>query len=394
MSLDVSTLFAVTILTSAVAGCLLLLSWLQSREVMALAYWGAGFLLGSLATGLLTARGAIDDFWSIDVGNAVLAAAYGVIWRGVRVFNGRRAPMWSALAGAGLWIVVSQFEPLSTLPRLRVTVMAIIVVTYSLMAAVDFWHARSESLISRWPVIVLLVTHAAMYMTRIPFAGTLPWPLPESTGDISPWFTVLVFETILHVFCVAYLFGSLARERIVLWYKRASLVDPLTEVANRRAFMVNGERILRRARSDEHQVALLAFDIDRFKAINDTYGHAMGDRVLIAFCRVVVASLRPHDFLGRIGGEEFACVLPRTSFGEAKAVAERLRREFAAVAFQAGERTLSATVSIGVAMLDSDLASGLAAADAALYRAKIGGRNRVEADEAHAAIPAAALAAP
>jgi UDP-N-acetylmuramyl pentapeptide phosphotransferase/UDP-N-acetylglucosamine-1-phosphate transferase len=94
MSLDVSTLLAVTIFTSAIAGCLLLPSWMQSREIAALAYWGAGFLLGALATALFTARGTIDDFWSIDVGHVVLAAAYGIVWRGVRVFNGRPAPAW------------------------------------------------------------------------------------------------------------------------------------------------------------------------------------------------------------------------------------------------------------------------------------------------------------
>src|SRR4030095_14779918 len=99
MSLDVSTLLSVTAFTSAVAGGLLLLSWLQSREVTALAWWGTGVLMGAAGTALITARGPVEDFCSVDVGSAIIAAAYGVIWRGVRAFNGRPAPAWAVLAG-------------------------------------------------------------------------------------------------------------------------------------------------------------------------------------------------------------------------------------------------------------------------------------------------------
>ncbi|MGB7180190.1 MAG: GGDEF domain-containing protein, partial [Xanthobacteraceae bacterium] len=87
-----STLLAITVFTPALAGCLLLLSWLQHRRIVALALWGSGFIIASIATILIIfARDTVPDFWSIVVGNALLAAAYGVLWCGARKFNGKKA---------------------------------------------------------------------------------------------------------------------------------------------------------------------------------------------------------------------------------------------------------------------------------------------------------------
>ena len=123
------------------------------------------------------------------------------------------------------------------------------------------------------------------------------------------------------------------------------------------------------------------FDLDKFKRINDTFGHHVGDLVLTAFCGVATAALRPDDLFGRIGGEEFASLLPHTSLDEGLAVAERIRSNFEATTLEVGATTLTATVSVGVAMsIDQSrkLADLIKAADRALYRAKANGRNRVE----------------
>ena len=86
--------------------------------------------------------------------------------------------------------------------------------------------------------------------------------------------------------------------------RQNALIDPLTGVANRRAFFDDGEVLLRRARADGHAAALLLFDLDRFKQVNDTFGHQVGDSVLSRFCDVAKSVLRPHDLFGRFGGEE------------------------------------------------------------------------------------------
>src|SRR5262245_54528601 len=93
-------------------------------------------------------------------------------------------------------------------------------------------------------------------------------------------------------------------------YRRASLTDPLTGVANRRGFFEAGERLLKRARFAQQPTAAIMFDLDRFKVINYRFGHQTGDEVLAAFCRLATSHLRPNDLFGRIGGEEFAGILP------------------------------------------------------------------------------------
>jgi diguanylate cyclase (GGDEF)-like protein len=180
---------------------------------------------------------------------------------------------------------------------------------------------------------------------------------------------------------MAYFLGAMAREQVALGFKQASLIDPLTGVGNRRAFFERGEKLLHRSAFEGQPAVLLLFDLDRFKDINDTFGHHVGDRVLKAFCAVATAALRPDDLFGRVGGEEFASLLPCTSLDEGLAIAERIRSNFAATTLEVGANTLAATVSVGVAMsIDTSrtLADIFKTADRALYRAKANGRNRIE----------------
>src|SRR5215468_5887852 len=149
MLFDLDTLFFATVFTSAVAGCLLLLTWMQSRDVEALALWGGGFLLGATGLALIVARGTIADFWSIIVGNALLALGYGAGWLGVRKFEGLRLSWPAAGAGAIAWLAASQIPALLERPVLRAAVMAAIVVTYTLLNAWEFYRARGAGLMSR-----------------------------------------------------------------------------------------------------------------------------------------------------------------------------------------------------------------------------------------------------
>ena len=256
--------------------------------------------------------------------------------------------------------------------------MSAIIVAYSVLTAWEFWRGRGEGLLSRIPIVVLLLVHAAIVVIRIPFAGSVVVPMASQQIYVG-WWTFAMFEAVFFSFCVAYLFGGIARERIVLWYKHASLIDPLTGVENRRAFLERGEKLLQRTAFDRRPAVLLLFDLDRFKSINDTFGHHVGDGALNAFCRVATAALRPGDLFGRLGGEEFAALLPHASLDDGLAVAERIRANFEATALNSGADTLTATVSVGVAMSsDRDLDAVIRSADRALYRAKANGRNRIE----------------
>ena len=143
-----------------------------------------------------------------------------------------------------------------------------------------------------------------------------------------------------------------------------------------------GERLLMRTRFARQPTALMMFDLDQFKSINDRYGHMPATRCLLHSVRLATSHLRPNDLFGRIGGEEFASLLPDTGAEDAIWLAERVRGAFEAASHHVGQQHIfSSTVSVGVAISDeehSDLSALLDAADQALYRAKALGRNRVE----------------
>jgi len=132
------------------------------------------------------------------------------------------------------------------------------------------------------------------------------------------------------------------------------------------------------------RVAVAIFDLDHFKAVNDTYGHAIGDAVLVEVSRRAKSLLRPADLIARIGGEEFALLLPDTAANDAQAVAERIRANIAEAPIDAAGTRLAISASFGVTTFAADSESfenALSRADAALYTAKQGGRNRVQAAE-------------
>ncbi|MGM1051692.1 MAG: diguanylate cyclase [Pseudomonadota bacterium] len=163
------------------------------------------------------------------------------------------------------------------------------------------------------------------------------------------------------------------------WAHKAS-TDPLTGLANRRSFDESARRVARSVTEEGRQAALLMIDIDRFKAINDTLGHAEGDKGLRLLADTLRHHLRQSDLPCRTGGEEFMVILPGMSPAEATAVAWRLLRQIAEATIEAEELPFHFTVSIGVTCFTSADASVEAVtkrADTALYRAKHAGRNRV-----------------
>ncbi|WP_041933210.1 diguanylate cyclase [Gloeothece verrucosa] len=157
-------------------------------------------------------------------------------------------------------------------------------------------------------------------------------------------------------------------------------IDPLTNVANRRALFKFGEQELYRAQRYHCSFSILLIDLDYFKHINDSYGHAMGDTVLKIVCNAINNSIRQIDLLGRFGGEEFVVILPKTKLKEAIIVAERIRKTISELSLLVGQKTLKITASIGLATYnqkDATLDEVLHRADKGLYLAKERGRNQV-----------------
>ena len=163
--------------------------------------------------------------------------------------------------------------------------------------------------------------------------------------------------------------------------REAATRDPLTGAATRALFEDTLEREVKLVHRHGGALALLMIDVDRFKGVNDRFGHPAGDRCLAAIAECIAHRIRSSDVLFRYGGEEFCVLLPRTGAGGARRLAERVRTAVDALRIPAGEGTIRPTVSLGVAAaVPGDRAAELLAkADAALYRAKRSGRNRVSA---------------
>ncbi|MGV8897672.1 MAG: sensor domain-containing diguanylate cyclase [Burkholderiaceae bacterium] len=173
------------------------------------------------------------------------------------------------------------------------------------------------------------------------------------------------------------------RKSIEIELHEFATIDFLTRLPNRRCFMAKMEQELARIqRFDDIHTAVLMCDLDHFKIINDSHGHAIGDLVLKHFATILGNALRKNDAVGRIGGEEFAVVLSGAGVAEATAFAQRVQQQIAETPLVAGDKTISVTVSIGIAVMaatDASADAPLNRSDLALYRAKENGRNRIEA---------------
>ncbi|WP_407519711.1 GGDEF domain-containing protein [Methylobacterium oryzisoli] len=373
MTLDASTLMAVTVFVALIVGILFLLSWSQARRMRALAILGVAHLLGAAASALLCGRGVIPDVLSIGAANAMMLGAYGLIWCGARSFAGRRTPPAWLLAGPLAWLTACAVPAFYASIDARVILASSLGAFYCAAAAAEIWRGRkAEPLVSRYPAALLLASEALLYAVRVPV--TLAFPLPRDVPPAAtPWVAILCFAALLYTVAIAFLFMALAKERLEREQRLAAQTDPLTGIANRRAFEAQAAALLARG-----PATLLLFDIDHFKRVNDTYGHGVGDAVLVGFCAVVRALLPADAPFGRVGGEEFACLLPGSI-----AAGPFARTVLRAVAGMRAESVagLAVTVSIG-GSTGAALDDLLARADRALYRAKALGRDRVVFAEA------------
>jgi diguanylate cyclase (GGDEF)-like protein len=361
-----------------------------------MAWWGAAHLLRSLSVALYGMYGTLPNLVSIDVAAALLFTSYGVTWTGVRVFGGREPQPLLLVSGALVWIGLSHFSGFAESTELRNLLSASIIAGFSWAAAYEFWRGRTEGLVSRWPAIILLFAHGALFLLRTPLSALLPY-VGKELALSSAWLTVLSAEALLFTISNAFVLLAMGKERTELRHKNASLLDPLTGLANRRGFVEDAESVTRYQATRGRPVAVFLVDMDHFKSINDRFGHAMGDRVLKLFGEVCTDKLRSTDLMGRLGGEEFAVLLADASRDNAFLVAERIRAAFEAAAAVVDGENVGATLSIGIAIIQDpkqDLSSLLKQADQALYRAKNRGRNRVDLAPLVPAEEPAAMPAP
>ncbi len=388
MAFDPVTLLTLSVLVLVVLGGLMLNASRGEGACNLLRWSGVGFLCLGLGLAMLLATPR-DIHAPLRVfGNGALMLSYGCLWAAARHFNRRRAPFEPVVAGALLWLVAVTLFDLSQGWRIGLT--STIVAAYSAATALE--HRRGgdgtagEGLrAQRWAAWVF-AAHAAFFGLRAMLGPTFGFGAWDA--DIAQlWGALLGLETVLMAVLVGFAAVTMNREQAGRQHRREALEDTLTGIGNRRALLRSGAALVGACRRAGRPAALLLMDLDGFKAINDLHGHPAGDRLLVAFARLAHDYLPPTSLVCRVGGEEFAAVLPDADPGRAARVADELRGLFAHVMLEGPQGPIRTTVSIGIAALAAEAPAGdevtdlLLRADRCLYAAKHGGRDRVVGED-------------
>ena len=300
------------------------------------------------------------------------------MWKTARIIDSKPAPLILVILGP-VFVALA-----GSIPDLRNIIAGSLALAtgavYTLATAATLWLGREERLAARQPLIILMAVHGAALLigTYSTFTGSTG---QDTVPAITSLFGFIYFESIVFALGTTVFILALVKERNEAAGMAAARTDSLTGIANRAAFLESAVRVLERCRRNGTPIAVMMFDLDRFKAVNDRFGHAVGDAVIRKFCEVTVAALRPNDVFGRVGGEEFAGVLPGSSIEAACARAERIREAFAENCKDVQNQQVNATVSGGVsgsAQAEQTLEALLERSDVALYGAKAEGRNRIK----------------
>ena len=372
MVLDQATLVAAASVITGFLGLFLLVLWWQERGMRALAWWGGAYLLGALAVMMWGAEPAVPQ----ALPSMLLFAGCGMIWNGARLFQGRPIRRIAPFLGAAAWLVVMQFPDFVHSGSARLTMSSAVIALYAFLAAFELRRERRKALAAFVMRLGAPLLHGAVFLAPVGLSLLKP-----DAMTVDGLFLLLALETMIYVVGIAFVILVMTNERIVFVHRTAAMTDPLTGLFNRRAFLEAANRLIARRGRRSQTVSLLALDLDRFKSINDRFGHATGDAALQAFASTIAGNVRAADVIGRLGGEEFACIIPGDA-SDAGVVAERLRVAFEAAGVVIAGHEIGATVSIGVATAIAPVGIDglLSRADAALYRAKHNGRNRIEFD--------------
>jgi len=352
----------------------------RSRQLRVFA---AGFATLALGCATVLIRQHLPGISGSVLSNLIILTGYLLILNGVASFSGRHYAKFSVtviLVMALIWLLAGSrwhdvlWNYVTSFP-------------IALVSGLTAWEVLRcdalKTMQSRHIVVLVTSVHTISYACR---AFVLPWLvvwLGPSVLSLSSKMTI--YEGVLYSVLLPMTLLKLVREESHCQLLRESQTDYLTRLGNRRWFFEEGARVL--GNSPQGPIAILAFDLDQFKAINDRYGHQVGDDVIKSFANTVKNVMGSGVIVARLGGEEFAALLDADKARRAHDLGDAIATRFAqTITKRFDDHDVLATVSIGLAYYASaapSLAQGLADADQALYRAKSLGGNRLE--RAHAA---------
>ncbi len=364
------------------------MAWRHNVKNKTYLYWGLGFLFSGIGFAMVALRGQIPDILSVEIGNTIALCGQSAWVMGFLALDRRKFEWWVLLPPA-VWLA-GVFLPWVNgdyANRVILYNLASATGATALALAVTTSGVQGEKTCGKLGAIFVA-------QSVLCFGTALSMALLGPTDAEAANFAGLAAMAtgFLLTFACA-LTCRMIMERSEKQLRLLSFTDPLTSVLNRRGLFGRFDAIQEKAFDARHQVAVLLFDLDHFKRVNDRFGHQAGDHVLTVFARVA-RQYTPDGVFGRMGGEEFAAFTTVADQTEAEALAESIRAEFCRVPISTGEALIPATVSIGVALasaIEANRDKLISASDRALYAAKAAGRNcTVIFGEAEAAAPAPA----
>lgn len=369
--MDATTLAQLSLVTSLTATLGAGFLWFRHPGEPGTAQWTLHYAFLAVSMLLLGLRGKAADWLTVIVANILLSLAFVFFHDGMRRFLG--APKLNLGAYGVVGVGTAIFFALVPLPVRGGYQMILEMVFYGATALV-MWRGTTPRMLTIRTLAAVVLLHSlycAVVGVWTPFALE---PGQEFFAN-SRVVTAQLLEGIVIVFISVIGLGQMLAERYATHWQAMASLDSLTTTLNRRGFEEAAKRMLRK---HPGPVSLAIADIDHFKAINDAYGHEVGDEVLVHVTETLRRELRSSDLLGRIGGEEFAFVMP-VPLEDATGILERVRTRVKETPHPQTGATL--TLSIGCVervRIEDDLATLLRDADAAMYRAKQAGRDRVE----------------
>ena len=384
MELDNRTLLLVVTFSTAVQTAAMFYVWRMQLRERSVAQLTLGLALVALGTFLVVMRPTLPPILTIVAGNTAIIAGHAIVSLAVCEFAGRHLPTsFPIWLGAFTASILAIFTFASPNIGVRIVVLSILI-SLSLLPAVLALLSAPAGPLRRtyWPVGCVLVFHSLFSIARAAATAIGDTPADSFASSLvtAAWF----LESFAAINLVALGLILMISQRLQLELDRQTSYDGLTGALNRRAFERVAEGEWSRAVRHDLPLSIAVLDLDRFKALNDSYGHDAGDVWLKSFAELARGLLRREDLLCRYGGEEFIALLPQTPVHAAMQVADRNRRGVDGMRISHGGKDIAVTVSIGVSTRNeaiTSLKSMIAAADRALYRAKAAGRNRVESSE-------------
>lgn len=380
MLVDLLTLYLIAVGTLLVSAGMTFWEHLTHPErSKTLRILASGYATLAIGCAAVLFRRDLPGAWGSAISNLIILSGYLLILHGVASFRGRQYRLFPAgllVVMAAIWIVAGArwqdvvWNYASSIPIAMVSAMT---------ALEMLRNPTMMAFPARRFVVAITAVHTLFYTFR---ALILPWLVAEFGAPLQAAASkITLYEGALYSVILPMTLLKLVREERHSHLMRESHTDYLTRIGNRRWFFEEGKRVIE-GRGAQGSIAVLAFDMDHFKAINDRYGHQMGDDVLKAFADIARGVLGPNVILARLGGEEFAALLWGDNADRSQALGATVAKTFAdTISDGAHGLGIPATVSIGLAQFENErpeLARALSTADRALYRAKSLGGNRLE----------------